>query len=40
MEAVLPGSMGTGAKKMSQVLGMFGLLDFIMLWSILDWWTF
>jgi len=29
-----------GKRKMSQVLGMFGLLDFIMLWPILAWHAF
>jgi len=39
MVASLRGNMGTGTK-MSQVLGMFGLLDFTMLQPILAWCTF
>jgi hypothetical protein len=31
--------MSTAAKKMNQVLGVFGLLHFTMLWSILAWWA-
>jgi len=29
-----------GQTKMSQVLGVFGLLDFTMLWSVLAWCVF
>jgi hypothetical protein len=29
-----------GQKKMSQVLGAFGLLDFTMLQPVLAWWAF
>jgi hypothetical protein len=29
-----------GKRKISQVLGMFGLLDFTMLWPVLAWWAF
>jgi hypothetical protein len=46
MVASLRGSMGTGTKELSQVLGAFGLLDFTMLRPVLAWrafwnlWTF
>jgi len=40
MVASLQGSVGMETKEMSQVLGMFGLLDFPMLWPILAWCTF
>jgi hypothetical protein len=29
-----------GQRKISQVLGMFGLVDFTMLWPVLTWRTF
>jgi plasmid stability protein len=34
---VLQGSVSTGQRKMSQVLGAFGLLDFTMLQPVLTW---
>jgi hypothetical protein len=37
---VLRGSVNTGAKKMSQVLGAFGLLDLTMLLLVLAWRAF
>jgi hypothetical protein len=37
---VLWGSVGIGTKKMSQVLGTFGLLDFTVLWPVLTWHVF
>jgi plasmid stability protein len=37
---VLRESVGTGQKKMNQVLGAFGLLDFTMLLPVLPWRTF
>jgi hypothetical protein len=40
MVASLRGSVGTGTKEMSQVLGAFGLLDFTMLWPVLAWRAF
>ena len=40
MVASLRGSVGTGQRKMSQVLGAFGLLDFTVLWPVLAWRAF
>jgi hypothetical protein len=40
MVACLRGSVGTGTKEMSQVLGEFGLLDFTMLRPVLAWRAF
>jgi len=40
MVGSLRGSMGTGTKEMSQVLGAFGLLNFTMLRPVLTWCVF
>jgi hypothetical protein len=37
---VLWGSVSMGQRKMSQVLGMFGMQDFTMLWPVLAWQAF
>jgi hypothetical protein len=37
---VLQGSIGTGQRKMSRVLGVFGLLGFTTLWPVLAWRAF